>query len=49
MAKKGMRRYGPGDGMSKGKNYSEKNDLGFVPELQGKIKNSNKKIEETAE
>lgn len=43
MAKKGMKRYKPGDGMDSDKHY-EKNKMEPVPELQGKEKNSSKKI-----
>lgn len=43
MAKHGMRRFKPGDGMDSNKKYS-KNDQEPVPELQGKAKNSNKKV-----
>lgn len=42
MAKKGMRRYKPGDGMDSDKKY-EKNDVKPVPEIQGKAKLSNEK------
>lgn len=42
MAKKGMKRYGPGNGMTKEKQY--KDNAPTVPEIQGKAKNSNEKI-----
>lgn len=40
MAKKGMKRYKPGDGMDSEKHYDKKV---VVEELQGKAKESNKK------
>ena len=46
MAKKGMRRYKPGD-IHGGRNHNEddkpKNDVPPVPEIQGKAKHGNKK------
>lgn len=42
MAKQGMKRYKPGDGMDSNKKYG-KNDVRPVPELQGKPKESGKK------
>jgi hypothetical protein len=45
MAKAGMKRYKPGDGMDKRKKYN-KNDVPPVPELQGKAKQSNEKTKE---
>ena len=42
MAKHGMRRYKPGNGMDTNKHY--KNNENAVPELQGKAKESNEKI-----
>lgn len=43
MAKKGMKRYKPGDGMTSEKSYGD--GAPTVPEIQGKAKQSNKKIE----
>jgi len=43
MAKQGMKRYKPGDGMDSEKKYG-KNEVPPVPEIQGKAKQSNKKI-----
>lgn len=44
MAKKGMRRYKPGDGMDSDKHYNKnKNDVKPVPELQGKARESKEK------
>lgn len=40
MAKQGMRRYKPGDGMDSEKHYDKNNE---PMELQGKAKQSNKK------
>lgn len=42
MAKKGMKRYKPGDGMDSNKKYN-KNEAKPVAELQGKAKMSNEK------
>ncbi|MDD3947273.1 MAG: hypothetical protein PHI19_05480 [Clostridia bacterium] len=42
MAKKGMRRYQPGDGMDSDKKYG-KNSVRPVPELQGKARESGEK------
>lgn len=44
MAKQGMRRYKPGDGMDSKKKYN-KNKADIVPEIQGKAKQSNEKID----
>ena len=44
MAKQGMRRYKPGDGMTSDKKYS-RNDAAPVPELQGKAKESGEKAD----
>jgi hypothetical protein len=41
MAKSGMKRYKPGDGMDSEKKYG-KNDAAPVPEIQGKAKNGKK-------
>lgn len=43
MAKKGMRRYQPGNGMESGIDSTK--DAPVVPEIQGKAKQSNQKIE----
>lgn len=42
MAKAGMKRYKPGNGMDSDKHYHN-NEADKVPELQGKPKNSNEK------
>jgi hypothetical protein len=42
MAKQGMRRYKPGDGMNSEKKYA-KNEQEPVPEIQGKAKSSKEK------
>jgi hypothetical protein len=42
MAKQGMRRYKPGDGMNSEKKYG-KNEQEPVPEIQGKAKSSKEK------
>ena len=42
MAKAGMKRYKPGDGMDSNKKYN-KNDVDPVPEFQGKAKESKEK------
>lgn len=42
MAKQGMRRYKPGDGMNSEKKY-RKNEQEPVPEIQGKAKTSKEK------
>ncbi|MFA6867055.1 MAG: hypothetical protein WCR54_06015 [Clostridia bacterium] len=44
MAKQGMKRYKPGNGMESSKNY--KNATESVQELQGKAKQSNKKTKQ---
>lgn len=44
MAKQGMRRYRPGDGMDSKKKYN-KNIIEPVPELQGKARESGEKAE----
>ena len=43
MAKQGMRRYKPGDGMDSNKKYG-KNEAPPVPEIQGKARESKEKI-----
>ncbi|HKL73960.1 MAG TPA: hypothetical protein VJ903_03615 [Clostridia bacterium] len=43
MAKQGMKRYKPGDGMDSEKKYGNKQAP--VPELQGKAKNSKEKAQ----
>lgn len=43
MAKQGMRRYKPGDGMDSNKKYG-KNEAPLVPEIQGKARESKEKI-----
>ncbi len=45
MAKEGMRRFKPGDGMDKKKKYN-KNKVQPVSELQGHAKENNRKIDE---
>lgn len=45
MAKQGMRRYKPGDGMDSDKKYS-KNEAEPVPEIQGKARESDKKADD---